>query len=281
MEQWLITHQITVRLISMVVFFAILASWESRSPWRFYFMPRFQRWWEHLWLAIIAKSCVRLVFPVLLVTLALKIEQQQVGLLNRLHWPDALCIGLGVLWLDLILYWQHRLLHKYTWLWRVHRVHHMDRNIDVSTGIRFHPLEEIFSMGAKVLAIAFFGIPPLAVLIFEILFNAALFFTHLNVQLAHEKSLRKWIVTPGMHRIHHSDDLQETHSNYGFCLSWWDKLFGTYVATARAGERKLVLGLADYQDLKCQTWLNMLWSPFNPSHLKSRVYKMKSKIKGE
>jgi sterol desaturase/sphingolipid hydroxylase (fatty acid hydroxylase superfamily) len=185
---------------------------------------------------------------------------------------------LGIIFMDLVMYFQHRMMHRYPFLWRVHRVHHTDKHIDISTGIRFHPLEEIIIMGMKVLGVAFFGVPALAVFIYEVLLSFAFLYTHLNVRLhlPTEKILRYVIVTPGMHRIHHSDFYKETNSNYGFCFSGWDRLFGSYRKKSLTGERKLLFGLEEYRDEKYQTLENLLLLPFNIKNLKIRARKIRA-----
>ena len=148
----------------------------------------------------------------------------------------------------------------------------MDREIDVTTGLRFHPIEMLFTLTMKIGAVSFFGINPIGVLLYEIWYSSATLFTHLNVKLPDyvEKKWRQLIVTPGMHRVHHSDTPNETNSNYGFCLSIWDRLLGSYRPFPRTGEKDLVIGLEEYRDPKYQTFENMLWAPFNPKHLRLR-----------
>lgn len=282
MEQWLIQNQMWFRILIFLGLFALLAAWETFYAWRPWLISRKIRWVRHLSLTFLSKILLRVLFPVFLITVALHVEQKGLGILSHSHLPYAVQVIVGFICLDLVMYIQHRLFHKYQWLWRIHRVHHMDRQIDVSTGVRFHPLEEIISMGVKMLGVAFFGVSALAVFLFEVTLNAMTMFAHVNVHLPRpvEKILRKMIITPGMHRIHHSDYSPETNSNYGFIFSWWDKMFDSYTLVPAAGERKFAMGLEEYQDPKYQTFINMLLVPFNIKHLKVRYKKpLKTKFK--
>jgi sterol desaturase/sphingolipid hydroxylase (fatty acid hydroxylase superfamily) len=192
---------------------------------------------------------LRAVFPLGAVGFAAIALQQGWGLMNILGLPRGLVILLSVIILDLTIYWQHRIFHIVPLFWRLHKVHHADRDFDVTTGLRFHPLEIFLSMGIKIIAIALLGAPPVTVLIFEVLLNATAMFNHGNVSLAPrlDSWLRWFIVTPDMHRIHHSVITQETNSNYGFNLPWWDYLFGSYRALPSQGYQGMTIGLAEYQ----------------------------------
>lgn len=264
-----------IRLLIFVGLFALLACWETVAPWRSWIESRTVRWKQHLSLALINKVAVKVVFPMLAVGMAFKVEQQGVGLLNRIHGPAFLKIVLGMIALDFVMYLQHRMLHRFKILWRVHKVHHMDRFLDISTGVRFHPLEEIFTTGAKLVGITFFGISVWATFLYEILLNAATLFVHTNVALNPkvEKKLRGLWVTPGMHRIHHSDTLSEANSNFGFCLSLWDRWCGSYCPKPQTTERKMVFGLEEYRAPRFQSLTNMLLLPFNVKALRIRAKK--------
>lgn len=183
----------------------------------------------------------------------------------EIRWmPYWVLFILGFIGLDLTMYWQHRILHRVKLFWRLHLMHHTDKKLDASTGVRFHPLEYLFSMGFKMLGIVFFGPPVLAVIVFEIVLNGASMFTHANVKLnpSIEKKLRWLIVTPNMHRIHHSDIPNERDSNFGFFLSCWDRMFRTYTPFSHMGERKLVLGEEQFRGEAAQTFKGMLMQPF-------------------
>jgi sterol desaturase/sphingolipid hydroxylase (fatty acid hydroxylase superfamily) len=192
-------------------------------------------------------------------------EKNHQGILNKITMPFFIKVIIGILALDLLVYFQHRLMHRYKWLWFCHRVHHIDKEIDVSTGLRFHPFEELIAMAMKSFGVVFFGVPVLAALLFEIILNFGVLFTHANIYLSEktEKYLRYFIVTPGMHRIHHSDRKDEYMTNFGFCLILWDKLFNTYKARPAAGENRLILGQEEYREEKYQSLEMMLLLPFN------------------
>jgi sterol desaturase/sphingolipid hydroxylase (fatty acid hydroxylase superfamily) len=276
---WLLHYQIPLRFAFFVLFFGMLAGWEKHHPWRRLLTSRRLRWTRHLSMNLLSKIILKMLFPFLLVGLAIPIQEKHLGLLNQNPLiPYALKIILGIVAMDFVLYIQHRALHNLTWLWRFHRVHHIEKQLDVSTGTRFHPGEEIITMGFKIIAVGFFGVPPLAVIIYEICYNFATLYTHVNISLSDkaEAYLRKVIVTPGMHRIHHSDISQELNSNFSFCFSWWDRIFQTYTEAPEAGERKLVFGLERYQDPKFQTLENMLLLPFNVKSLKIRPEKVRA-----
>jgi len=269
MKQWFIEYQAS-RLVFFALTFMALAWWETRAAWRPWLTYRLLRWRRHFGLAVISQLCVRIVFPMLAVGAAITVKQNNIGIFNQYHVPYIIAFIVGMIALDFVIYLQHRLLHRYGFLWRLHRVHHMDKQVDVSTGLRFHPIEALFTTGAKIVGVGFFGVPPLAVFVYELLLNFATLFTHVNIVLPKrwEQRLRKVIVTPGMHRIHHSDFSYNTNSNYGFCLSIWDKFFSTYVPYPYTGERRMLFGLSEYRDPKFQTLENMLLVPFNVKHLK-------------
>jgi sterol desaturase/sphingolipid hydroxylase (fatty acid hydroxylase superfamily) len=200
---------------------------------------------------------------------ALLLTAKPLGMLYQVHWPWSIKCILGIFALDLVMYTQHRALHYVPWLWRLHRVHHMDRHLDVTTALRFHPLEALFTTGSQILGVAFFGIDPLAVIIYQLLLGLFLFFAHMNVRLSMKTDLilRTLLVTPHMHRIHHSDEPSEHNRNYGFCLSIWDRLIGSYRGQVAAGYYKVVFGVVGYQDPKYQLFVNMLLVPFNTQAL--------------
>ncbi|HNP37762.1 MAG TPA: sterol desaturase family protein [Woeseiaceae bacterium] len=259
---WLINHEAEARLVVFLGVLTLMIAaqqlWPRRSVpggWR--------RQIGNLSLVLISTVLLRFGFPVLAVEAAIRVEQQSIGLLRDL--PVVLNILLGMLALDLLIYWQHRILHLLPFLWRLHRVHHADIAIDVSTGVRFHPFEIALSMLIKLAVIALLGILPLAVLLFEILLNAGSLFTHANLRLpaAMDRRLRWLIVTPDMHRIHHSWHREETDSNFGFHLSIWDRVFRSYREAPRDGQEKMTIGLHEFRDPKQQTVTALLLNPFN------------------
>ncbi len=209
---------------------------------------------------------LRLAFPVLAVGLAMQLEANGFGLLPALGLPFWLDCVLAVLLLDLAIYWQHRLMHVLPLLWRLHRLHHSDTGFDVTTGLRFHPFEMALSLVYKLAVVAALGAPALAVLVFELLLSIGALFTHADFALppALDRRLRWLLVTPSMHRIHHSTWRPETDSNYGFHLSVWDRLFGSYRAHPRAPEAHMPIGLEYFRSSREQTLPSLLLQPFRP-----------------
>ena len=207
---------------------------------------------------------VRLVFPLTAVGLALLAEARGFGLLIALSTPYWLAVPIGVVALDLAIYLQHVLFHAVPALWRLHRMHHADLEFDVTTGARFHPVEILLSMAIKLGVIAALGPPAVAVLIFEVLLNATALFNHANVRLplALDRVLRWVVVTPDMHRVHHSVVVRETNSNFGFNLPWWDRLFGTYRDQPAAGHAGMTIGIEQFRDPDELRPRRMLSQPF-------------------
>jgi len=207
---------------------------------------------------------LRLTFPVLAVGYAAVLSAEGKGLLAHLDAPAALELVLAVLALDLIIYWQHRLFHRVPWLWRVHRVHHADTGFDLTTGVRFHPIEIALSMALKLAVIRVLGPEPLAVLIFELALSLGSLWTHTDIALpaSIDRMLRRVIVTPSMHRIHHSILRHETDSNYGFHLSIWDRLFGSYTNQPERPEQQMPIGLDAYREPRDQRLIALLLNPF-------------------
>lgn len=205
---------------------------------------------------------LRVGFPVLAVAWAMNMHGG--GLFGLLDWPAWLAIPVAVLLLDLAIYWQHRLMHAWPLLWRLHRVHHCDTAFDVTTGVRFHPIEIALSMGFKLALITLLGPHPLAVLLFEVLLSLGALFTHTDIALWRglDRRLRWVFVTPSMHRIHHSTRRAETDSNFGFHLSTWDRLFGSYRAAPARDERRMPIGLEHWREPRDQGLVSLLLNPF-------------------
>lgn len=272
MELWLVKYQNQCRLAAFVVFFLLFAIWETKAaawPW---LENRRERWIKHLSLSLFSIILIRLIFPFMTITTAWIAHTKGVGYFNRSPAPLVVEAVVTVLLLDVIMYFQHRMMHRISLFWRLHRVHHMDRHLDVSTGLRFHPIEAAFTTGFKLLVVAFIGAPVWVVLLYEIVLNAMTLFVHMNIHIPQRTDhwLRQFIITPNMHRIHHSDYIKETNSNYGFVLSCWDRLLGSYTQSPISGEMKISLGLEEYRDHKYQTLENMLLIPFNLKRLKIR-----------
>ena len=238
-----------LRLLLFVGILLLLMILESVFPKKQRQQSRRQRWQANLGLVAIDSLVLKLLSAVGAYSAAMFAYQHDFGLLTLL--PDAiwLQIVLAFLLLDLSIYLGHIAFHKVPLLWRIHRVHHTDRDLDVTTGIRFHPLEILVSMLFKCLFILLLGPLPLVIILFEIVLNASAMFNHANLRLQHkvDKYLRYFIVTPDMHRVHHSAIEQETNSNYGFFIPWWDRCFRTYRQQPSAGHQNMVIGLTEYQ----------------------------------
>jgi len=239
-----------IRLGAFATVLALLMAWEWLAPRRQPTVGRWRRWPGNIGVVIIDSLLVRILFPTAAVGLALVAEANGWGLFNRVAAPGWLAVLSAVILLDLIIFAQHVLFHATPWLWRLHRMHHADLDIDVTTGIRFHPVEILLSILIKLGAVAVLGAPALGVMMFEILLNATSMFNHSNIRIpvAIDRHLRRILVTPDMHRIHHSIVARETNSNFGFNLPWWDRLFGTYRAQPAAGHEAMTIGLRQFRD---------------------------------
>ncbi|MCA0425096.1 MAG: sterol desaturase family protein [Proteobacteria bacterium] len=242
---------------------AVLMLWELAAPWR-EAQRRSQRWPSNLALVALDSILVRLVFPLTAAGVALLAEVQGWGLFPLLGVPGWLAVPLGIVLLDLVIYAQHVAFHRVPVLWRLHRLHHADTVLDVTTGLRFHPVEILLSMLIKVGAVVALGIPAVAVVAFEVLLNATAMFNHANITLPPtlDRLLRLFVVTPDMHRVHHSEVPIETDSNFGFNLPWWDRLFGTYQDGPRAGYQRMTIGLSVFRDEAESRLDRMLTQPF-------------------
>lgn len=253
-----------IRLGFFIGVFIIMALWEALSQRRHQPLGRSKRWPHNLLLILVDSLCLKLLLPLTAVSFALSINQHQLGLFPQIPLPYGITFILSLLILDIGIYFQHRLFHVIPWLWRIHRMHHTDLEFDVTTGIRFHPIEIILSMLIKFIIIALFGIPAQAVLCFEIVLNATSLFNHGNVNMRAKLDtlIRRLIVTPDMHRVHHSSIPIETNSNYGFNLSIWDKLFKTYCAEPKKGHTNMTIGLNEFRNPQELTLDKLLTQPF-------------------
>ena len=250
-------------LLRAVIFFGVfllLALAEGMAPFRASASSRLRRWPGNLGLFITGLVAGRVILPAGAVGFAMLMERQGIGLLQ----PGWFSVLLAVVLLDLAIYGQHVVFHKLPVLWRLHRVHHADTEMDVTTGIRFHPVEILLSIAIKLGVIALLGAPPLAVFLFEVILNAGAMFTHANLRLPEsvERRLRLLFVTPGMHRVHHSAERIDTDSNYGFNLSIWDRLFSTYRPEPVPGDQAVVIGLEVLRDREEQHLGRLLTQPF-------------------
>jgi sterol desaturase/sphingolipid hydroxylase (fatty acid hydroxylase superfamily) len=247
---WFLAHEPLVRLGCSIAVFAAMALWEWLAPRRSQAIKRRTRWPNNLGISVLNTVVLRIIFPTAGVGMAIFAAAHGWGVLNAVNPPLWIAVLLSILLLDLAIYAQHAAFHTVPLLWRLHRMHHADLEFDVSTGLRFHPIEIILSMVIKLAVISALGAPALGVLIFEVLLNATSMFNHGNVRLgtAADRTLRWAVVTPEMHRVHHSIVRRETDSNYGFNLPWWDRLFGTYRAQPAAGHEAMTIGIPQFRD---------------------------------
>ncbi|RKF15813.1 sterol desaturase family protein [Alginatibacterium sediminis] len=257
----------SANLIRMVVFFSLLIGFmllEAIFPRRKRDIKRTARWPANLSLVFTNSLILKLAFPIGAVGFAAQLQSVNFGLFNLVHLPLGLSVIFSILILDLAIYWQHRLFHRQAWLWKLHQVHHSDPDYDVTTGSRFHPIEILLSMGIKLAVIALLGPPLVAVILFEIILNGLAMFNHANLKLplAWDNIIRRVIVTPDMHRVHHSVEPRECHSNFGFNLSIWDRLFNSYVAQPKAGHINMQIGLVQFPQPENRNLVALLKQPF-------------------
>jgi sterol desaturase/sphingolipid hydroxylase (fatty acid hydroxylase superfamily) len=245
--------------------FLIMAVWELAAPRRQQAIDRRVRWPSNVGIAVLDALLVRVVFPTTAVGLALVADASGWGLFHLITLPAWIAIVASVILLDLAIYLQHVLFHAVPALWRLHRMHHADLAFDVTTGFRFHPIEILLSMLIKLATIAALGTPAIAVLAFEVLLNATSMFNHGNVLIPQnlDRVLRWVVVTPDMHRVHHSIRSSETNSNFGFNLPWWDRLFGTYRPQPSAGQSGMTIGIEQFRDVRELRLDRMLIQPFH------------------
>lgn len=250
-----------IRLSVFLGVLILMGGLETLFPARKRVQKRSSRWFTNIGLVVIDTLVIRLLFPVIAVGAALWAKEEGWGLFNLISLPQWLGVLLAVILLDMMIYWQHVAFHRIPVLWRLHKVHHADRDLDASSGLRFHPVEIVISMIYKMVIVVALGTPVVAVIIFEILLNACAIFNHANVRLPKwlERPLRLVMVTPALHRIHHSVIERETNTNFGFSVIWWDKIFRSYTDQP-AG--KLTLGLSEYQtDAPSGLWWSLI-APF-------------------
>ena len=264
MHEALFAYEPLVRLGIFAAVFVAMAVWELLTPRRPQAIGRNWRWPNNLGVLAVDALLVRVLLPITAIGLALVAEAHGFGLFNIIALPTWASIVLSVILLDLAIYLQHVLFHAVPALWRLHRMHHADLEFDVTTGLRFHPIEILLSTGIKLAVVATFGTPAAAVLIFEVLLNATSMFNHSNIRVAPEidRVLRWFVVTPDMHRVHHSILRRETNSNFGFNLPWWDRLLGTYRAQPAAGHDAMTIGIEQFRDARELGLDRMLLQPF-------------------
>ena len=259
MTETILGWEPAIRLTAFLGVLAAMALWEIASPRRRREIPRVIRWTNNLALVVIDTAVLRLTFPILAVGLAVLAEERGWGLFNNLDIPIWLAVPVSMVLLDLAIYLQHVMFHSVPALWRLHRMHHADLDFDATTGLRFHPVEILISMAIKLAIVAALGPPAIAVLFFEVMLNATALFNHANINLptSVDRWLRWIVVTPDMHRVHHSVDPRETNSNYGFNLPWWDRLLGTYVAQPGKGHMGMDIGIEQFRTRR-DLWIDRM-----------------------
>lgn len=263
MIETILSAEPTIRLTAFLGVLAAMALWEAAAPRRRREIPRVIRWTNNLGLVVVDTIILRLSFPIVAVGLAVMAEDRSWGLFNNINAPFWGAVVVSMLLLDLAIYLQHVMFHAVPTLWRLHRMHHADLDFDATTGLRFHPVEILISMGLKLAVVAALGPPAIVVLLFEVILNATALFNHANIDLPRpvDRVLRLLVVTPDMHRVHHSVDPRETNSNYGFNLPWWDRLLGTYIAQPAKGHEGMEIGIEQFRTSR-DLWLDrMLMQP--------------------
>ncbi len=263
-DAFLLSNDPAIRLGFFLGMFVLMAAWELITPRRVLGASKSVRWTHNISIAIINVLVVRVLFPSAAVGVAVFAEERGTGLLNMFAIPYALAFLASLLALDLTMYLVHLMFHAVPALWRVHRVHHADVDFDVTTGARFHPIQILLVVPIKFAIIFVLGLPVLAVLVFETVFNAFSLFNHTNVRIppTAERVLRWFLVTPDMHRVHHSVDATETNSNFSFVLPWWDRLFGTYRAQPEGGHERMTIGVDQFRAPRDFRLDRMLLQPF-------------------
>lgn len=266
MEAFIINNEVTIRLLLFFSFLIVMGSFELLFPKRELLIVKSQRWINNLGVSFLNSLIIKLLFPISAVAMAMFIEEKNFGLFKLVDLSPVFIVILSIILLDLIIYWQHRLFHKIDFFWKFHKVHHSDLDYDLTTGVRFHPVEIIFSMVIKLFFIALLGVPAVAVVIFEILLSSFAIFNHSNIALPKsvDKILRVFIVTPDFHRVHHSIRSEELHSNYGFNISLWDRVFRSYKQKPKDSYEKMTIGLKDLQKQeKTVSLFSILKLPFS------------------
>ena len=261
---YILENEPTIRLAFFLGILVLCASSEYVFPLTKRKEKRLKQWPINLSISVLNTLCLKVVFPLLAIDVAYYVSNNAIGLFNNFLIDPILVIVLSLFMLDLLIYAQHVMMHRLPLLWRLHRMHHTEIGLDVTTAVRFHPIEIVISMIIKILFVLLFGIPVIAVIIFEILLNGLSLFNHSNILLPRflEKMLNKIIITPEIHWIHHSVIPKETNSNYGFNLSIWDKIFGTYTAKPTLQYDEMQQGLSEFGHDQSLNLIELLISPF-------------------
>jgi len=263
--EFVISHEAIIRLGFFSGILGIISLWELAAPRRVLAVPKMLRWINNIGIVVINSFLLRIIFPSAAVGVSVFAQKHGWGLFNHFRLPYWVAVVLSVVALDFIIYLQHVMFHAIPVFWRIHRMHHADLDFDVTTGIRFHPMEILLSMLIKSAGVVVLGPPVLGVIIFEVALNATSMFNHSNVRMLRgvDRILRWFVVTPDMHRVHHSVEGREMNSNFGFNLPWWDRLLGTYRAQPRMGHEGMTIGLEDFRDKRrCVMLPGMLSIPF-------------------
>ena len=263
------SSEVLIRLGWFVGLFVLITTLESMFPRRVRQVLRRRRWPSNIGVSGLSQLLVRLLLPISAIALAVTAEHNQWGVLAHVNLPTWLEVVIAILVLDLAIYWQHRIFHSVPLLWRFHQMHHADTEFDISTGVRFHPLSVLLSACIKLAAIVALGPAPIAVFVFEVLLNGTSLFNHSNLKLhpVAERMMRYVVVTPDMHRVHHSSDLGEMNCNFGFSFPWWDRIFRSYQAQPSKGHLDMEIGLNVYRDVKELRIDRMLTQPFRTQPL--------------
>ena len=258
------SDEVAIRLAAFASIFAVMALWELAQPRRALTVSKKLRWFSNITIVIFNTVLGRIVFPMAPVAFAALAMENGWGVFNILQWNGWAELAIAVILMDFAIWLQHVMVHAIPMLWRLHRMHHADLDYDVTTGARFHPIEILLSLGIKFCVIALTGASPEAVLVFEVLLNATAMFNHANVRLPLKLDavLRLFVVTPDMHRVHHSAIPRECNSNFGFNLPWWDQLFGTYIAQPEMGHADMTIGLDMFREERDERLDQMLIQPF-------------------
>ena len=263
--EFVISHEAAIRLGFFSGILGAMALWELAAPRRILTVPKLLRWINNIGIVVINSVLLRIIFPSAAVGVSVFAQKHGWGLFNHFQLPYWVAVVLSVVALDFVIYLQHVMFHAVPVFWRIHRMHHTDLDFDVTTGIRFHPMEILLSMLIKSAGVVVLGPPVLGLIIFEVALNATSMFNHSNVRMLRgvDRIFRWFVVTPDMHRVHHSIEERETNSNFGFNLPWWDRLLGTYRNQPRMGHEGMTIGLEDFRDKKhCVMLPGMLSIPF-------------------
>lgn len=265
-QNLIIDNEVLIRLFFFFGIFFVMAILESIFTRRELLLSKNKRWLNNIILVFLNTIIIRVLFPTAAIAISIYAHNNGIGLFNILELTIVNTVILSIILMDLIIYWQHRLFHTINFFWKFHLVHHSDMDYDVTTGFRFHPVEIIFSMIIKFVFILILGVPVIAIICFEVLLSSFAIFNHSNIRIPKkiDAFLRLFIVTPDMHRVHHSVSHQELNSNYGFNISLWDKIFKSYIAKPKKGYTNMTIGLATLQDEnKTVSIFNILKMPFN------------------